>query len=195
MVIPAGAAQINYVFGGTAAPNGAEVTIGFDGVAGVPYTPLELATLAKDAWEDNLRAVTLDDITLQVVRVKFGPNDTGPATELAVNLAGTSAGQGTSPNVAYLVHKNTALGGRRGRGRMFYPGVNESGVDDAGNVLSASVTAYNTAFAAYLTQMEAGGGDLVVLHAPGNTSIPVPTPILSLTMDPKVATQRKRLRR
>jgi hypothetical protein len=195
VIIPAGAAQINYVFGGIAAPTGAEITIGFDGVAGVPYTPTQLAELAEDSWTTNLRPRTVDDVTLETIRVKFGPNETGPSTELAVNLAGSVSANTAAPNTSYLIHKNTALGGRRGRGRMYYPGVNEIEVDEGGTVLAAVVTAWNTALAAYLTQMEAGGGDVVVLHAAGISSVPVPTPILSLSVDNRVATQRRRLRR
>lgn len=193
MIIPAGAAQINYVFTGAGAPLGAEWTIGFDGVAGLTTT--QLATRARDAWDTHIRPRVSNQVTLSAVRVKFGPNETGPSTELATNLAGGNASTTAAPNTAYLIHKATALGGRRGRGRAFHPGVDEASMDNGGVIPAATVTAWNTALASYLTAMETPSGDLVVLHAPGNSTMPVPTPITQMTVDAKVATQRRRLRR
>lgn len=133
---------------------------------------------------------------------------------------GGNTSLGMPPNVAYLVEKRTSLGGRRGVGRMYVPGVPETNVDDAGNIVGTSLSGINT----QLTEMLAGllgaatgsytglAVTPVLLHsnsstttrttAPGSVTITrtegaaggSPTPITQLQLDPKVATQRRRLR-
>lgn len=115
---------------------------------------------------------------------------------------GVTGGNGsfdeTTPNVAYLAKKTTALAGRRHRGRWYIPFPSEGSVDEAGNVAGATITAWNTA----LTNVLAACADhasnvdgMVILHAAGESAIPTPTPVTSFKLESMAATQRRRMKR
>jgi len=111
------------------------------------------------------------------------------ATTAAVT--GTFSGTQMTPNVAYLLRKVTASGGRRNRGRMYLPGVNEGNVDGTGAVDGTAIGKLNTAGSDFITDTGAADIGLFILHSDGGT----PTEITSFVASPKVATQRRRLRR
>jgi hypothetical protein len=100
-------------------------------------------------------------------------------------------------NTAWLVHKRTGSGGRSGRGRMYFPGVWESGVSSTGVVSSSVLSTYNPSLTAWLTAIAAivEVGSMHLLHdSTGAAALDAPTPVTSLNLDPMVATQRRRLR-
>jgi hypothetical protein len=100
------------------------------------------------------------------------------------------------PNVAVLIHKRTARGGRRGRGRLFMPWfVDETTIDEAGIIAPATVTSLATCVEVFRTALATNGVPMVVLHEPGKTTAGAPDVVTSLTVDPLVATQRRRLGR
>jgi len=99
-------------------------------------------------------------------------------------------------NVATILRKSTALGGRRNRGRMFVPCPLESETSAAGVYTGPGITAWNTAAALIMP----GGsihtafgflGDAVVLHDEGSQT---PAVVTNLTCQSRVGTQRRRLR-
>jgi hypothetical protein len=97
-------------------------------------------------------------------------------------------------NCALLVRKRTALGGRRGRGRMYLPPfpLAEGGIDHAGKVDPALVSAWTASSQQAFNE----GVSPVLLHATSPKSpTPPPTPITSFLVDSMIATQRRRLRR
>ena len=192
MLIPAGFGQANLKFQSAATPHGAEVTFGFERV-GVG-DPLTVGGIIRDAWDDELIDNLLSDqIELVSILVKFGPNDTGPAQELAVSLPGLDSGTPVPPNVSVLVHKHTAFGGRQGRGRMYIPGIPEGQVDGAGTITSATPAVWTTRFNNFLGVLEAADYPMVLLHA-GSGAVTTPYPVIGLTCSSTVATQRRRLR-
>lgn len=110
---------------------------------------------------------------------------------------GTLVGAALPINCAILVKKQTDLGGRRNRGRMYFPCPDETATDPAGLYGSSSVIAFNVQTAKLLT----GGtihtafgflGDPVVLHETGSQT---PATVTDLVTQPKIATQRRRMRR
>jgi len=64
-------------------------------------------------------------------------------------------------------------------------------VDPSGTILAARITAATTILEDFRALVALGGRELVLLHRDGST----PTAITSMTMDAKVATQRRRNRR
>jgi hypothetical protein len=105
-------------------------------------------------------------------------------------------------NCAVLVHKRTARGGRRGRGRWFIPWtIGESNVDEAGKITPANVTQLQTEMTALLGDFDSIGLPLVVLHEPSApdaenpTTAGLPNRVTQLVVDPLIATQRRRLGR
>jgi len=109
--------------------------------------------------------------------------------------AGTGAAVAPN-NVATILRKSTALGGRRNRGRMFIPNPIEAEVSAAGVYTAPGIALWNTAAALI---MPGGGihtafgflGDAVVLHDTGSQT---PAVVTNLTCQSRVGTQRRRLR-
>lgn len=174
----------------------------------------------RDSWKNSIllqqsSAITLLGVTLRVRQDGGGDLvfDAGPTTGNTGNLTFT----GIAPNVAMLVHKHTGRAGRRGRGRMYVPGITEDRVDQEGDVETASLTAINTELNDFLNLLgddTTGGGvipvlfhdnesDTVVTHPSPTQRVvtrttgaagPLPDDITGFTCDPRVATQRRRLR-
>lgn len=192
-VIPSGYCQANYIWGGTSAPSGAECTLGFD-VSGWAGTPDELAESIADQWTVDCRSNTVTTVTLVRVDVKFGPVATGPSGTFSINSAGLWSTAAAGPNTSYLLHKNTAFGGRAGKGRMYLPGVAESAVNVSGVIDSGVASSITADWSDTLLALGIQGAEAVVLHG-DNSPITTPTPITSVAIDATSATQRRRLRR
>lgn len=197
MTIPVGFAQINFRLGSNQGGAWeAEVTTGVD-ISGNAGTLASMLDQACDIFELRIVPQLTSDVQFRGGLMKWGPDETGPSGEdvrLAVGGVGTP---GLPPNVAWLIRKQTALGGRRGRGRWYIPGVPEAAADSNGALASASATAMNVAVGNFLTDMVAGALEPVVLHdgpAVSGSPEPAPTPITGLVCATHVATQRRRLR-
>jgi hypothetical protein len=195
MIIPDGFGQVNFRYIGTGMPTGAEVTLGFNIDAGAPVLPVDQAAFFKGVWNTRIKPLTTTVCTLKEVYVKNGPNATGPDGTSTANIVGTLGDSPATPNMALLVRKNTAGGGRRGRGRLYWPGLPESYLDQAGNILAAAITSWQTAMTGLFDDAAASFLPLVLLHAPGATTTPEPTPLTSLSVQSVAATQRLRMRR
>lgn len=109
---------------------------------------------------------------------------------------GTAVGTLLPNNCAVLAKKSTDSGGRRNRGRMYIPSPIESEVDAPGIMTPAAITNWNTE----LAKIMPGGSihtafgilfDAVVLHDSGSQT---PTVVTDLACQPKIATQRRRMR-
>jgi hypothetical protein len=70
-----------------------------------------------------------------------------------------------------------------------------STVDEAGQIGASTLTALNAAMLAWKIALTAANTPMVLLHGPGRTGIPAPDPVLSLSCDRLIATQRRRLGR
>jgi hypothetical protein len=191
-IIPAGYAQANWIMGGTGLPQGAQVTLGFS-IGGYAGDAADLADLCIDEWVARIKPITPASITLSSVLVKFGPDATGPSVDVSAGEVGSGGGTATAPNTAWLVHKVTALGGRAGRGRMYWPGVQESEVDSAGQLSTAFRNGAQTNMTAMLGAFTLLNAVPVVLHGEASP-ITTPTVITVLRVDGTAATQRRRLR-
>ncbi len=188
-IIPVGYAQINFIFDGGPLPHEAEVTFGMSNTGGA--APLTLGGYIAGLWQTHLRPVTSDAITLDRIKVKRGPNDTGAEATYAVATSGTKGGAVVSPNVTYLVRKVSELGGKRNRGRLYYPCPTEAQVLEGGGLAAAAVTAMTAAWQDFLAAINLGGENMAILHS----SLPsAPTAISAMFCESQVATQRRRLR-
>lgn len=190
MTIPVGFAQITYQYLSTAYPLGAAWTIGCDPTGAL--SPDDVAALALAEHTQHLSAVQNVATTLTGVLVKFGPDATGPSSQVAATVPGTVNDPASPAGVAVLIRKNTALGGRRGRGRIYFPGIWDGAVSAGGTVASGTVDAIQLAINSWNNELRIGlGGDLVLLHA----DLTTPTVISSFSVQSTVATQRRRQRR
>lgn len=193
MLIPEGYAQFNFKFSGIDLPYGAEFTIGSQIPDGIE--PLPAATHAWDAFNGaNVMSQLDNDLHAIGVHCKFGPNDVGPSADYVDDRAGDAGSTGQSPQVALLVQKATSNGGHAGRGRFYLPGVVSSVLDGDGTLHSGFRTALQTTMDDFLDLLSADDYVPVVLHGP-DSPLTTPSPILALTVDARVATQRRRMRR
>ncbi len=111
----------------------------------------------------------------------------------------TGTGPAVPQNTAALVKKLSALAGRRNRGRFYMPGISEADIDSVGTITPSLVAGINGLLATWLANIEtvAAGAffGMFILHSSGLTATGPPTKVNQLLLDPRVATQRTRLRR
>lgn len=110
-----------------------------------------------------------------------------------VPIVGTKAGISPPPNCCLLFKKNTALGGRKNRGRIFLPPCNviTGDISAAGLLATNTGNSLQTMFTTFLVAMEQNGMLPVLLHS---SVADAPTPITSFSVGTTIATQRRRLR-
>ncbi len=125
-----------------------------------------------------------------------------PAPQLVGDRPSSTAGGNALGNLipqnsAYLIRKNTALGGRRNRGRMYLPGVAENTTANNGVIDGTRLLELNTAMGNWLGALKASApvDDMVLLHSTSSLSpTPEPTTVSSLIAEGVIPTQRRRLR-
>jgi hypothetical protein len=133
-------------------------------------------------------------IELTKTMVKLGPNDLGPAAEFSSPATGGGSGSPAPPGISVLIRKQSAAGGRANRGRLFMPGIADEDMVAGGALASGIQAAFQGAADDLWGAMVAAELSPVVLHA-ANSPVTTPTPIVSLSVDAVVATQRRRQRR
>ena len=192
MIIPVDYAQVNLQWTWTASGQTAEVAFGVQ-VVDPSDTPQDVATAVINAYTVNTMAsLQVSKLSLTNVHVKFGPNDVGASLDNPVSIVGTATGEGLAPNSALLITKNTAFGGRKGRGRMYWPGIQDGTIDDYGLVTTASFATYQTKFTAFLASLVGSNIPMVVLHG---SNPPLPYLVTTLAVQHLMGTQRRRLGR
>lgn len=188
MTIPAGFAQVNWFFVGAALPRGAQVTLGLD--VNPLDTPADVALMAHNAVATNVVPIMSASVALLETMCKFGPDATGPSAVAGVQTVGGGSSSTVSPNVSVLVKKVTALGGRKNRGRFYWPGAIDTEVGPEGLLDSTAVGNWADAMAALYDALIAGNTTPEVLHGDATA----PTEVTEFILDGTVATQRRRLR-
>lgn len=190
MEIPSGYGQVNFIFTGGSAPNGAQCVFGVKNLTAL--SPLAIANFADSYYNTFIKSQMSAQVTLSGVLVKLGPTATGPSVLINTTRVGVGTGGNFPPNTAFLVKKFTSAGGHSGQGRMFLPGVAEAQADDAGMLAAGTISGFNTALGGFLNSMNGSDCPMVLLH---NDPTMTPNIVTSLILQAKVATQRKRLRR
>jgi len=143
-----------------------------------------------------MNPITSSVVHLTHLVLKLGPNDTGSTFEWVGSEAGADGNPLPPPNCAALVKKITGLGGRKQRGRAYLPGCSRPGnsLTTAGTFDASDAEAIGDAVFAFLADLASTPSgteaDGVLLHS---DSTP-PTPITATICEPKLATQRRRLR-
>jgi hypothetical protein len=170
--------------------------------------PNLVANLVKGAWDQatGVRLWLAQGVTLGPVTVRIGQASGDPLIYQSTDplLVGLASSSQVPQNTAVLFEKRTARGGRRGRGRMFWPWMlNEASVDDVGNLAGVAVTAYNTAINVNFAQLATVGLPMYILHSEAEPTMSNPSPgppgppdlVTSMAVDPVVGSQRRRLGR
>ncbi|MQB02229.1 MAG: hypothetical protein GEU78_18625 [Actinobacteria bacterium] len=154
----------------------------------------EARIIAEDIWNAPLSLLSKVDASNILTQVNVYRNVGGPPFFVGQwngSLAGGAGGTGQAiPNVSVLVQKQTGLAGRRNRGRMYVPGIQAGGIGDDGVIDATQLTSWQAAADVWFDAADAIL-PLVILHeTPPDTA----TPVLSLSVQALVATQRRRLR-
>lgn len=152
------------------------------------------------AWNGNVTPNSSNQSNLFGVDLVVGQDGLDPIV-VSTNTVPVAGGRSISmppQNTCVLVQKRTALGGRRNRGRMYVPNLlADADVSDLGDLTGAWQAALQTSFDNLLTALDTGlGGSpiptpMVILHG----TVGIPTPVTSLIVSGKAATQRQRMRR
>lgn len=145
----------------------------------------------------SLQGVVDSTATFRRVRVSLGQDGAEDViADVAISLPGLTSTTTVPPNVAVLVHKRTARGGRRGRGRMYIPwGVGATQVDEAGVITGSVVTTIQGKMSAFLSALTTNNVPMVILHNTGISTMGPPNLVTSMVVDTRVGTQRRRLGR
>lgn len=190
--VPPGYAQLTYVFRMAGDNEDMLTTLGVKITGSVSVVAVGVF---KAAFANAFATQLSTALKLNKVVATIGQDGDPIVIESNTGPASFTGGDSLPVNCAFLVRKVTGLGGRRNRGRMYLPGCNDNLVDTLGTLTSGGVTSLQAACDAFRTALLATAeiDDLVVLHT---ATIPAVTPtvITSLAIDPRIATQRRRLR-
>lgn len=159
------------------------------------HEPDVLAQLIAGAWASpSLQAQMDSNVSLTETRVLVGQDGGDPLIGVYnVPAAGASSRTSTSPGVALLARKVTALGGRRNRGAAFLPWIaSQTAIGETGQVASTTLTAVQGCVNAWLEELDTQGCPMVILHSLGSSAIPDPTPVTAMTVSGVVSRQGRR---
>lgn len=148
-----------------------------------------------DAWADNILVGQANFVTLARTDVLY--NDGDPDNLLVFTHDGSATGSGTGgylpQNNAMLIRKVSGLAGRKNRGRIYVPyAASEDATDNYGNIGGAALSDQQgraDAFLSDATSLTPVYG-LVILHSAAGD----PTDLTNLSVQGRIATQRRRLR-
>lgn len=195
MIIPPGFIGCRLPIRHSTVTRPAMITFGVDNNSGLT-DPVLLADAISNCFNGALEMAAVIDngCTCGPLEVAIGQDGGDPILGVAsFSFPGLRAASSVTPNVALLVRKRTALGGRKNRGRFFIPwSVREDQVDEGGIIAAADVTTAQNAVTTTLSTLQTANLPMVILHQADSA---VPPLVTSLTVDALVATQRRRLGR
>lgn len=200
LVIPPGFGSAALVLEGGVGTSPFITTIGVDlSAAGGDY--VAAANTVMQAYSAAFLPSTSPDLTLVRCILSVG-QDGGdqPTVESDFpSVPGGGSGDFAPLSVSLLLNKRTSLLGRKGRGRMFIPGViKDNMVDISGRLLGTVVDAFDGVAEGFIDILNDPDGltdpvvvPPVLLHS---TAVPVPTPIAAMTTGPVVGTMARRIK-
>ena len=196
LVIPPGFAEVAIEIRNTGDPVPWFVTYGIDvSAAGGDVEEIGGSCMASFAnWTPQMST----DTTITGVNLTIGQDGPDPVRQFVaapVTYTGAATGGKLPQNCALLVRKNTGAGGRRSRGRYFMPAVvAEGAVDNVGLISGDALGVYQGLATEHLEAQASEDVPMVLLHGTGSSAIIDPTPVVSLSCDNVISTQRRRLR-
>lgn len=194
MIIPVGFSNVRFIF----AVSGVVDQMGFSlGIlADDLVTPTEIADFCYDDFKGAFFDTTAQMFTSWTfVGTSCSKSQVaGPLIgEHLQPVVGTGTVGSPSVNTAVLVRKQTALGGRRHRGRMFVPPFNlpEDDIQVSGQLGLIYQAAQQTRWNAFFTALAADNLEPHLYHSHPDD---LPTSITSFAVQSLAATQRRRMR-
>lgn len=126
------------------------------------------------------------------VQLSIGTPSGDLTVEGANSAVGVRSDEMEAPNVALLIQKRTALGGRQNRGRFFWPFMlSQDDLSETGNLSGTALSDTQDEADAFLAALDAAEVPMVLFHRGSSDT----TDVNQLLVEPRAATQRRRLRR
>lgn len=159
------------------------------------------------AFNTRLAATLDNEVVIGPTFVLLGDGTNVPAiatSSLALINGAENYNPSQPPNVACLVKKSTAVGGRKNRGRMFFPWMLASAdVNEGGTIDGGKVAYLQNLFTLFLSDLVAGNVPMTIANRTFNqpnpphhvTAITATHNVTTLLVENLVATQRRRLGR
>lgn len=157
-------------------------------------TVLNATTAVKTAWEMALGPLT--KLTSATTMVNYHGMDLSSSTGAIVDVASATAGGGgagaKATNAACaLVKWNGGTRSKSSRGRLYFGPLQESDVNtDGRTILATPLGLISNAFNNFKSSLNTAGFPLVVV----SRKLSEATPVVSLTVETVIATQRRRIR-
>lgn len=205
LYIPSGCCQVHFRWGLSGDPLPKSIAIAAEDTSAT--SAAEMLTFTQDvadAFETSFDLLDPTSITADWTYLGYAATYNWVGTlygvEAPQNIVGTLAQQNLPPNTAYLVKKSTGLAGRANRGRVYVPPyeISEGTIDNSGYLSGAGQALRQASWNTFLAAVEAitpGNTTLQLLHT---STLVDPTPnsttVTAVTVDGRVATQRRRLR-
>lgn len=169
---------------------------------GIDPTDTDPSLMAADVFNSLTASGSItkrmdSQVTLTAIRISYGTDGSADLVYVA-RYAEACTGITTALQLpgAVLVHKITARGGRRGRGRMYIPWyVTGTQVGETGIISSAELALVQASINVFRSALATNGVPMVVLHGPGNTSMGAPDVVTLTNVDALIGVQRRRLGR
>lgn len=183
--IPGDCVQVTINWAGSVFRTGHAATV--FGLTGNTDDLNEIADAVVAALSSTL-AVTLNSaVSIQNVTVV---SDARVHVE-PVGDAGDRSGALAPPNTCLLIKLTTGLRGRANRGRNYWPGqLNDGDVGDDGTIEASRLADLQATFGDFINQLVTAGWAMTILHRDGSPA----STVTGGEVEPKVATQRRRLR-
>lgn len=176
----------------------AVVTLGAK-ILGTETGGVNLADAFHEAFSEAFRARMDSGVTLRNARAVVGQDGADPLVfDSTLSTPGAGGRESTAPALALMLDKRTGIGGRRNRGRMYFPwAVADSEVSEQGAVASAALNNWSSACVTFMQEMTAVGSSVgthlfdfpALLHSDVEA---VPTEITSMVPNPVIRTQKQR---
>lgn len=190
-VIPAGFGQAVMEFDFITGPsNPMAMVFGYENAS--DQSPNGNAAIIRDEYVSNVLNTDLIGNNVQLLRVNVVQNPGGASASAASGEAGNNGDPTLPPQVAYLIRKQSASGGRTGRGRFYQPGPPVGATAEGGTVDSTIRGQLEEAFNDWNFNLDSNSIPMVILHA--EPSLLAPVLVTNLDVDVLLATQRRRLR-
>lgn len=195
VILPPGFAQVLHHLSLTGDPDPMLVTYGIS--ISAPGSLAMAQALDTEFNQHIMQSYMSNKYTFFQTTLRVGQDAADPIIYEYVGTpsVGVSSSAVLPSNCAVLVRKVTAVGGRRNRGRFFLPGwLPETSADENGVINSTDLANRQTYATSWFNEINTVSGvtDVVVLHSAAPAT---PTVVTSFSVQNKIATQRRRMRR
>lgn len=182
MPVPVGYTNLTYLFKNTTSSRTFTTSIAVLDIS--VGGPRSAAQMALDGWTEmhdtgapGAAGSMIDDYSFEGCVATFGTSSGDLIAQFLQHTQGSVTDSCVPQNCALLVKKQTALGGRRNRGRFFAPPtfLNEGAVDASGNIAASALSSIQTMWTNLFNGLATTDLEPQLFHE--GAGAPAPTPV------------------